>query len=129
MDTTKIRTNLVLFLCNVPTPVQGVIYPVDVVLDAIKQIPQEGLYGTFKGLDKNPENIAIRTYNFRVDADDAFLCDCEILETEKGIALYESMGAVKYKLFPAGIGDIDDNGLVTNYRIDTVGIKIMETIN
>jgi len=103
----------------------GRVYPRDVLESALKAIQKNRLFAQFgmpEGTSIDLLEIAASVGNFSFD-DEGFLCaELIALETPKGKVLTESLVSTEFDYRPAGIGRVDKNGVITDYRFTSIGV-------
>lgn len=108
----------------------GRIYPRELILELLDKNKDKELYGSFVNVKFMSDDgsvdlgkVALRAFNFDV-VGNSFICDFEILDTSYGILLQSLITEHSFVLSPSGFGKIDKKGVVYDYELSSIDVKM-----
>lgn len=125
MDSVKPFTVTIL-KADVPNA-NGRIYPRETVEEMVKQCAanQNRIFGTIGMPEGNGLNIAEISHtvnNLRITESGDLIGDVMVLSTPKGEVMKELLAHGTYDYRTAGIGKIDENGVVSDFRLISISM-------
>lgn len=112
-------------LGKVDTPnVNGRTYPHDEMIDALTRKPTlYAVFGDSQTYSLDMQRITAEIHSFHIEKDGTVTARAKCLDTPNGKLLRAlTEGGMKHDYRFFGTGDVDENGVVTNYSINGVAI-------
>ena len=102
----------------------GRIYPRDELLALCDNIEKE-YTGSFPNIDfsVDRQKQVIVSSNLRMESN-ILLCDFTIVDTVYGCLLQKYIKEQHFTLTPHGIGKVDDSGVVSEYQLININVKL-----
>jgi hypothetical protein len=112
--------------CDEPNA-NGRIYPREVVEKMVEQCEanQNRIFGTVgmpEGTSLDISKISHTVNNLRITEGGDLIGDVMVLSTPQGKVMQELLEVGKYDYRTAGIGKIDENGVVSDYRLISISM-------
>lgn len=114
--------NKIVIIADTPNE-YGVTYPRDTLLKLCED-PEKEYHGSFINVDTTDESkTAIVAKNLKMSSN-VLLGDFTILDTPYGAQLQKLMQEHHFALTPHGYGVVDEDGIVSDYELHNINIKL-----